>query len=104
VRGFVTLAPYLTCEDEVVVSYTSGSASVARTNDKFDERFIGKYLYIDDAWKKITAVTLGVATINGTPSHTGITTTKVVTMNDIVITGDNITLTTLEADYFPMIV
>lgn len=105
VKGFITLAPYIACEDEIVVSYTSGSASVSRLNDKFDERFIGKHIYIDGAWRKITAVSsAGVATINGAPSSTGISGTKVVTMNEIVITGTDLNLTTLEVDYFPILV
>ena len=103
--GYVVLDPYIACEDEVVVSYTASSTSVTRQNAVFDARFVGKYLYLDGAWRKITAVnSSGVATVDSAPTHTGITNAKVVTMNEITITGTSITLTTLEADYFPMIV
>ena len=105
VNGFITLEPYIACEDEIVVSYTSGSSSITMTSNKFDDRFIGKYIYIEGAWRRITGVSAGgAATVNFTPSNTGVQETKVVTMNDIVITGTDLALTTLEVDYFPIIV
>ena len=105
VKGFITLVPYMACEDEIVVSYTAESTTVVRQNEKFDERFIGSYLYIDGAWRKIAAVSLaGTATISSAPAHTGVAQTKVVIMNEITITGTNATLTRLEADYSPLIV
>lgn len=106
VSGFVTLAPYMAYEDEVVVSYTSGSTSVSRANGAvFDEMFVGKYLYLGGAWRKIVSVnSSGVATVDSAPSSGGIIQTKVVTMNEIAITGTDITLTRLEVDYSPMIV
>lgn len=105
VKGFVTLDPYMACEDEIVAGYTGGSTTVVRQNADFDERFVGKYIYIDGGWRKITAVSAGgTATVNSAPTHTGVEQTKAVTMNEISITGENLTLTRLEADYFPVIV
>lgn len=104
VSGFISLVPYMGCEEDLVVNYTSGSTSVTRLIQKFDERFVGKYIYLDGGWKKITAVALdGTATINTAPSHTGTAQTKAVTMNEISIAGTGIALTRLEADYFPVI-
>ena len=37
-EGFVTLEPYMACEDEVVVSYTSGSTAITQPNGTFDDR------------------------------------------------------------------
>ena len=105
VKGFITLTPYMACEDEIVVSHTSGSAIITRQNDKFDERFIGKYIYVSGTWQKIATVAVdGTATINGIAASTGITQTKVVTMNEITVAGTNAALTKLEVDYFPIIV
>ena len=111
-EGFITLAPYIACEDEFRAAYTSGSTTISYLsnkalglNNKFDERFVGKYAYIDGAWRKITAVAAnGTATIDSAPASTGITQTRLVTMNEIAITGTDVILTKLEVDYSPIIV
>lgn len=102
--GFVALEPYMACENEVVVSYTSGSTTITQPDGEFDERYLDKYIYLDGGWKRIASVNSGDAVLETAPSHSGVTSAKVVTMNQLLVTGENLVLTRLEVDYTPMIV
>lgn len=104
-EGFIVLEPYMAFDDKATVKYTAGSTSAEILYTTTPENLVGKYLYIDGAWNKVLSVTdEGVATMQNAAAHDGIAEAKAVTMNEITITGDSVTLTRLEAHSFPIIV
>lgn len=104
-EGFMTLAPYLPRRNDIVVQTISGSSNVMMVNSSPRKSDVGRYIYLDDSWKKISGIGQGnVFTIDSAASFTGVVKTKIVTMNDITITGTNLSLNKLEIDYKPMVV
>ena len=105
-EGYMTLASYLPRANNVDASYTSGSATVTCHSYYVSENIIGQYILLDGAWHKIVSIdeennTLDVA---DTLSDSGAEYTKIVTMNEISITGTTVNLNKLVIDYFPVIV
>lgn len=106
VSGFLTLDPYIAHEGDVIVSYTSGSPISQQPNAIYEPEDKDKYVHLDGEWIKIVNVTVnGYGVLDKYMDHSGIETTKIVTMNEIEIIGsNNLTLTRFEIDYFPKIV
>lgn len=103
-EGFITLAPYMTDKERAAVSYTADSANVTFINDVPPMSLIGKYMYVDGAWRKITAINNRTATLSAAVTNTGAADVPIVTMNEITIAGTDIALTRLEAVSRPIIV
>lgn len=101
-EGFVMQDPYMSYDEQIHVSCESGSTTA--TTDAPSAEMIGKYIYVGGSWNKVTAVSGNTITLENAVAATGDFVTPVVVMNEIEITGDNVTLTRLEADYFPVIV
>ena len=89
-------------DEQIHVSCESGSTTA--TTDAPSTEMIGKYIYVGGSWNKVTAVSGNTITLENAVAATGNFVTPVVVMNEIEIAGDNVTLTRLEADYFPVIV
>lgn len=92
----------MTSEKQVYMFCTSGSTTATVSDPPAD--MVDKYVYVGNAWNKVTAVSGNSVTLENAASVTGTFASPLVVMNEIEITGDNLTLTRLEADYFPVIV
>ena len=105
-EGYLTLAPYLPKQFNVGVEYKKGSATVSFYGLTSLENYLGKYIYLEDAWHKIVSVSEedGTAELDTAITANGATLTKIVTMNEIKITGTGMTLNKLSIDYTPVIV
>lgn len=103
--GFIKLASYLPDIKNVVVRYSSGSNTITVSGAIPEASWIGKYVYQNGSWIKILYVntTTGIITLQSSMGSTGIETTRIVTMNEIGITGDGVSLTTFSLDYTPLI-
>lgn len=102
--GFIRLAPYLPDKRDIVVSYTSGSNYLSVLSEVADSTWVGRYVRINNEWVKIIYVNAsGVVTLQKNMGASGIETTRLVTMNEISITGTNQSLSTLSFDYVPRI-
>lgn len=106
-EGYVTLAPYLPREFHVDASYTTGSNVVTfYVFVPTEDSAVGKYIFLDGAWHKIVSVSTedNSVEIEDTMTDSGNEVTKLVTMNEITITGTLLQLNKLAIDYSPMIV
>ncbi len=103
-EGYLTLVPYLPRNYGVIASMTSGSAVIALSNYVPKAKDVGRYIYLNGAWRKITQVNTGTITVSNTMTASGMEETKIVTMNEITISGASLTLTTLDQDYRPKII
>lgn len=103
-NGFIRLAPYLPDKRDVVVSYNTGSNMLAVLNEVADKTWIGRYVRIHNEWVKIIYVNAnGVVTLQKAMTASGVETTRLVTMNEISISGDGQSLSTLSIDFTPLI-
>ena len=105
-EGYLTLAPYLPKQFNVGVEYKNGNATVSFYELTSLENYLGKYIYLEEAWHKIVSVSEedGTAELDTAMTTNGATLTKIVTMNEIRITGTGMTLNKLSIDYTPVIV
>ena len=105
-EGYITLDSYLPREFQVDASYTQGSDEVGFYAFPATEKLIGKYILLGDSWHKIVSASEEASTveIDTNMQTTGAELTKIVTMNDIEVTGTNLSLNRLTIDYSPIIV
>ena len=105
-EGYVTLAPYLPKQFDVGVEYNSGSTTISFYGLSSIENYVGKYIYLEGSWRKIVSVSEedNTAELQEAMSASGATLTKIVTMNEISVTGTGMTLNKLSIDYRPIIV
>ena len=102
--GFLTQEPYGWNADDLVITTTSGSASVTLENKDIDcADLIGKYLRVNDTWLKIVSSNENTIVLASTVPRTETLITKAVSMNEIEITGADIVLSQFSIDYYPMI-
>lgn len=104
-EGYMTLAPFLPKLFHVMVSYTAGSDTVTVMSAPPNQRWVGMYIRLNDVWQKITAVSSAnrTLTLENAVAASGVEVTKAVTMNEISITGQSLTLTRLNLLYTPRI-
>lgn len=97
--GYIWLAPMDDFARDITISYTNGSTTIT-SEGKFDTWMVGKYVWLNDAWRKISAyVDADTLTLSAAMDATGSQTTDIVTMNEITFTG--FTLSKLEMSYTP---
>ena len=86
-NGFLELEPAYPIIRDVIVQHTNGSNSLTILSADPITDVVGKFIYVDSGWKKITAQPSETTlTINENASSSGITTTEIVTMNCITVT------------------
>lgn len=99
-NGYLKFAPNKILIDNIKVTTTKNSSNVT-ASASHTTPIGGAYIYIDNTWKKIIAVNGNTITISGTASSTGTVTTKVVTMNELAITGNSNINGSLSIDCVP---
>jgi hypothetical protein len=101
-NGFIELEPSYPTVRGLHVSYTANSTTIV-AEEEITEDVVGKYIYIDEAWRKIAAQTSAHnLTITSTPSQTGTAETDIVLMNEITVTPETtMSLSKLNFVYYP---
>ena len=101
-EGYIELAPCTPFERSIAISHTEDS-NIITSDGPFLPYMAGQFLYLD-GWKKIRQITdAHSAILSDKVASSGTTSTPIVTMNEIEISGENRTLTMLEADYTPRV-
>ena len=103
--GFIRLAPYYPDIQNLKVSYSSSSTTLTVVDTTADKSWIGKFVRIGNEWIKISFVSdQGVVTLSKTPAASGTNViTRLAVLNDITISGDELTLSTFTFDYTPVL-
>ena len=97
-EGYIELAPCTPFERSIAISHTENS-NVITSEGLFLPHMAGQFLYLD-GWKKIRQITdAHSAILSDKAASSGTTAVPIVTMNEIEISGENLALTMLEADY-----
>ena len=99
--GFIELEPSYPIDRTMQVSVASQGTTVTAIYGSFDSEMIGKYIYLDGAFRKIVNVTSETElTVNATIQPIASVNSPVVTMNEIVITPkSDMNLSLLKFDY-----
>ena len=101
-EGYIELAPCTPFERSIAISHTEDS-NIITSDGPFLPYMAGQFLYLD-GWKKIRQITdAHSAILSDKATRSGTTDVPIVTMNEIEISGENRTLTMLEADYTPRV-
>lgn len=101
-EGYIELAPCTPFERSIAISHREDS-NVITSEGLFLPHMAGQFLYLD-GWKKIRQITdAHSAILSEKAASSGTTVAPIVTMNEIEISGENRTLTMLEADYTPRV-
>ena len=99
-EGYIELASCTPFERSITISHTENS-NIVTSEGLFLPHMEGQFLYLD-GWKKIRQITdAHSAILSEKAANSGTTAVPIVTMNEIEITGENLSLTTLEVDYTP---
>lgn len=102
--GYLTQEPYGWNADDLAVTTTAGNTNATVENGDMDcADLVGKYLRVNSAWVKIVSSNENTITLASAASRTETLLTKAVSMNEIEITGTNISLSQLSINYVPMI-
>lgn len=99
--GYITLEPCGFVDNDVTVSYTANSNLITVSGRDYEKSMVGKFVRLDDTWFRIIDETQNGVVLNGTVKHSGTAVVNIVTMNQISISGDNISLNKLQVDYIP---
>lgn len=105
-EGYLDLAPFTPKNFHVNASYTVGSSVINIIAPLFPlEEQVGRYIWLAGGWHKITAASAEdeTITIADTMTTTSGEETKIVTMNEIKITGTNLGLNRLSIAFSPVI-
>ena len=101
-EGYITLTPCTPFIRSLRVNYTANS-NIITTDGGFLPHMEGQFVYLG-GWKKIRLVNSGNrAVISEIMAGSGSVETPVVTMNEIEVSGENLSLTTFEIDYTPRV-
>lgn len=101
-EGYIELAPCTPFERSIAISHTEDS-NIVTSEGLFLPHMEGQFLYLD-GWKKIRQITdAHLAILSDEVASSGTTSTPIVTMNEIEISGENLALTMLEVDYTPRV-
>ena len=101
-EGYIKLAPCTPFERSIAISHTEGS-NIVTSEGLFLPHMEGQFLYMG-GWKKIRQITdAHSAILSGKAANSGTTSTPIVTMNEIEIGGENLSLTMFEVDYTPRV-
>ena len=98
----MSLRPVLHFRGSIAISHTENS-NIVTSEGIFLPHMAGQFLYLD-GWKKIRQITdAHSAILSDKAASSGTTSTPIVTMNEIEISGENLALTMLEVDYTPRV-
>lgn len=101
-EGYIRLAPCVPYQRDVLITFSSGSNKITFSQGAITEDNIGQYLLLENEWYRIIAVTDDeTAVLNKNLIKSGADVVLVATMNEITITADGATFTTLDIDYVP---
>ena len=101
--GYLQLAPCTPFARNQSVSYTDGSKQI-ETDGIFLPHMTGQFVYLDGTWRKIHHVEdEHTATLTQPSPTTGQTSSPVVTMNEMWLRGEDISLTIFEVEYLSRI-
>lgn len=105
VDGYLDIASCQPYDRDVAATTTAGSASVSIQGIVLDESYVGRYIYLEDAWHRILYVRDNGQTIEIDSSMTQAATaiTMIAVMNRIELEGDNMSLTSFELEFTPML-
>ena len=94
-EGYIELAPCTPFERSIAISHTEDS-NIITSDGPFLPYMAGQFLYLD-GWKKIRQITdAHSAILSDKAASSGTTSTPIVMMNEIEISGENLALTMLE--------
>lgn len=103
-EGFLKLEPSM-LEKDMTIGITRNSNIASVFDYPVTNSLVGRYVNINNSWVKITGINSdGRLVLESSSSSTGSISTKLATINKITVTGTNISLSTFEIDYYPMIV
>ena len=102
-EGYLKLAPYGWKYDDITAETTAGSDEVMLDNCDPGPDMVGKYIWLNGKWRKITAINGHIATIEDTMSSAVSEICTITGMNELTISGDGYTLTSIAIDYAPII-
>ena len=87
-------------------TYAANSSNVTLEAFDITEDLIGRFIFLGGAWHKIVSISEDDSTIGieDTMEESGSELTKIVTMNEITVTGTLMMLNKLSVDYYPIIV
>ena len=98
--GYIRLAPSCPYNRNVTAAYEAGSNDVFFPAFNVDESFIGRYIYIENEWRRIVGIRdEHTAIILTKANYSGSENTMIACLNNISIIGDDIELTKLEISY-----
>lgn len=101
-EGYITLAPCTPFMRSLRINYTANS-NIITSDGGFLPYMAGQFIYLG-GWKKIRLVSSeNRAVISEIMAEGGSVETPVVTMNEIEVSGENLSLTTFEIDYTPRV-
>lgn len=102
--GFIQLEPYGRLIDNVQVSFTKSSNQISISNTEISDELIGKYVFQSGEWIRIIAVlSNGMIVQAKSMNADGACMTKITSMNEIDIEGNNVSLNKLEIEYTPRV-
>ena len=103
--GFIRLVPYYPDITNLKVTYSSSSTTLTVIDATADKSWIGRFIRLGNEWIKISFVSdQGAVTLQKQPAASGTNVvTRLVCMNDIVIAGEGLSLSTLTFDYTPVL-
>lgn len=84
-HGFIELVPSFPIERDIYVVYEANSNMISISGFELDDDVIGRFIFIEDAWRKITAKTDDTLSIDTAPKSDGEGCTNIVTMNEISV-------------------
>ena len=102
-EGYLTLASYGQKLKNITVLTTAGSNSVTIVSNDTLPNLSGKFIRLNNQWKKITQANGTKLTLAENASNTQRVITTITGMNEITITGTDLNLNKLEFDYYPVI-
>lgn len=101
-EGYITLAPCTPFVRSLRVNYTANS-NIITSDGGFLPHMEGQFVYLG-GWKKIRLVSSGNrAVISEIMAGSGSVETPVVTMNEIEVSGENLSLTKFDIKYTPRV-
>lgn len=84
-HGFIELEPSYPIERNVYAAYEANSDKVNVIGAELGDDVIGRHIYIDGVWRKITAIDDNTLTIDAVCCNSGSCYTNIVTMNEIEV-------------------
>lgn len=102
--GYIRLEPYYPDITGIQAAWTSGSNQLTVSNMTPTAEWVGRYVLLGTEWVKIIYVSnQGVVTLQKNMGASGSGVTRLAVLNDIVIEGAGLSLTSFTFDYQPLL-